>query len=318
VEIFRMSEQEKILDVIVVGGGPAGLTAGLYTARANLKTVILERLSAGGQAATTDRIDNYPGFPEGISGMDMGFAMLEQAQRFGAEFRLAEVSGMNLCSEMKLVETSEGTLQAPAVIIATGARARLLAVPGEDRLRGRGVSYCAVCDGAFYRDKTVAVVGGGDSAVEEAVYLTRFASKVHLLVRRDALRATPVVQAKVKGHPQVEIHWNTVVEEILGEQRVENLRLRNTQTGASNELPVSGIFIYVGLSPNNEVFAGQVKDNRGYVLTDSEMRTSIPGVFAAGDIREKSLRQVATAVGDGALAGVAVQMYLDSLEHREG
>lgn len=299
-------------DVIIIGGGPAGLTAGLYAARANLKTVVLERLSAGGQAATTDRIENYPGFPEGVGGLDMGLAMLEQAQRFGAEFRLAEVSGIQLAGDSKRVETLEGTLTAPAVILATGTRAKLLGVPGEDRLRGRGVSYCAVCDGAFYRNKVVAVVGGGDSAVEEAVYLTRFASKVHLLVRRDALRATPVVQAKVTGHPQVEIHWNTVVEEVVGEQAVSAVKLRQTVTGELSELPVSGVFVYVGLSPNNECFAGQVADQHGYVLTDSEMRTSLPGVFAAGDIRDKSLRQVATAVGDGAVAGVAVQVYLDS------
>ena len=310
-----MNQSASAFDVIIVGGGPAGLTAGLYAARANLRTVILERLSAGGQAATTDRIENYPGFPEGVGGLDMGFAMLEQAQHFGAEFRLSEVSSIDLAGDQKRVQTLEGELIAPAIILATGTRARLLGVPGEARLRGRGVSYCAVCDGAFYRGKVVAVVGGGDSAVEEAVYLTRFASSVHLLVRRGALRATPVVQAKVVGHPQIEIHWNTVVEEVMGEQKVLGLRLSQTLTGEISQLPVSGVFVYVGLSPNVEAFAGQVSsDSQGYILTDTEMRTNIPGVFAAGDIRQKSLRQVATAVGDGALAGVTAQVYLDNLQ----
>lgn len=309
-----MNQSANAFDVIILGGGPAGLTAGLYAARANLRTVILERLSAGGQAATTDRIENYPGFPEGVGGLDLGFAMLEQAQHFGALFQLSEVSSIDLAGDQKRVQTLEGELTAPAIILATGTRARPLGVSGEDRLRGRGVSYCAVCDGAFYRGKVVAVVGGGDSAVEEAVYLTRFATKVHLLVRRDTLRATAVVQTQVIGHPQIEIHWNTVVEEVAGEQLVQGLQLRHTVTGEVSQLPVSGVFVYVGLSPNVEAFAGQVSsDSQGYLLTDAEMRTNIPGVFAAGDIRQKSLRQVATAVGDGAVAGVAAQVYLDNL-----
>ncbi len=308
-----MDNNTQEFDLIIIGGGPAGLTAGLYAARANLRTVILERLSAGGQAATTDRIENYPGFPTGVGGLEMSFAMLEQAQHFGAEFRLAEVTEVGLGDSLKRVRTTDGELMAPAVILATGTRARLLGVPGENRLRGRGVSYCAVCDGAFYRGKEVAVVGGGDSAVEEAVYLTRFASKVHLLVRRDALRATAVVQAEALEHPQIQVHWNTVVEEILGENVVTGVRLRQTQLGEESTLSVAGVFVYVGLSPNNEAFVGQVNmDQLGYVLTDDDLRTNLPGVFAAGDIRQKSLRQVATAVGDGALAGVSAQVYLDN------
>lgn len=304
-------------DVAIVGGGPAGLTAGLYTARANLKTVILERLSAGGQAATTDVIENYPGFPNGINGLDLSMAMLEQAQRFGAELQLTEVATMQLTGQIKQIHTTDGVISARSVILATGARPRLLGVPGEDRLLGRGVSYCAVCDGAFYRGKTVAVVGGGDSAVEEAVYLTRFCPKVHLLVRRDALRATPAVQAKVKDHPQVEIHWNTLVREIQGENKVEALRIFDRQTETEEILPVQGIFIYVGLSPNNDAFRGQVSlDEAGYVLTNAEMATSLPGVFAAGDIRAKTLRQVANAVGDGAMAAVSAQHYLDNAERQ--
>lgn len=302
-------------DVAVVGAGPAGMTAALYAGRADLKTVLVERLSAGGQLATTDMIENYPGFPQGVGGLDASFAMLEQAQRFGAEFRLAEVTSVDLAGDMKKIETTEGVITAPCVILATGTRSKLLDVPGEDTLRGRGVSYCAVCDGAFYRGKEVAVVGGGDSAVEEAVYLTRFASKVHLLVRRDQLRATPVVQEKVLAHPQVEILWNTVVEEIVGESKVERLNLLNRMTGHKSQLDVSGIFIYVGLLPNNESFLGQVElDEYGYVLADAEMRTNVPGVLAAGDLRAKTLRQVATAVGDGAIAGVTAQHYLDSLK----
>lgn len=307
--------QVSAYDVAVIGAGPAGMTAALYAARADLKTVLLERLSAGGQLATTDVIENYPGFPTGVGGLDVSFAMLEQAQRFGAEFQLAEVNRLDFAGEMKRVETSEGVITAPCVILATGTRPRLLGVPGEKSLRGRGVSYCAVCDGAFYRGKEVAVVGGGDSAVEEAVYLTRFASKVHLLVRRDQLRATPVVQAKILNHPQVEIHWNTVVEEISGETKVEALSLLNRVTGEKSQLAVGGIFIYVGLLPNNESFIGQVElDEYGYVVADAEMHTNVPGVLVAGDLRAKNLRQVATAVGDGAIAGVTAQHYLDSLK----
>lgn len=310
---MEVEKEMKDFDLIIVGGGPAGLTAALYAARADLRTLVLERLAAGGQAATTDRIENYPGFPEGIGGLEMSFAMLEQAQRFGAELRMDEVNEMGLAGEVKRVRTSSGELTAKAVVLATGTRARLLGVPGEDRLRGRGVSYCAVCDGAFYRGKEVAVVGGGDSAVEEAVYLTRFVSKVHLLVRRDALRATAVVQAQALTHPQIQIHWNTVVEEITGETVVSGVRLRQTKSDSVSTLAVSGVFIYVGLSPNSEPFVGQVAtDQAGYVLTDADLRTNLAGVFAAGDIRQKSLRQVATAVGDGALAGVSAQVYLDS------
>lgn len=302
-------------DVAVIGAGPAGMTAALYTARANLKTVMIERLSAGGQLATTDTIENYPGFAQGIGGMEVSLAMLEQAQRFGAELKLAEVTAMELARNTKRIITTDGTVEAPCVILATGTRPRLLHVPGEDRLRGRGVSYCAVCDGAFYRDKEVAVVGGGDSAVEEAVYLTRFARKVYLLVRRDQLRATPVVQAKILDHPQVKIRWNTVVEEILGENKVEALRLFNRASKETEELPIAGVFIYVGLIPNNEAWQGQVQqDELGYVLADNEMRTNLPGVLVAGDVRSKSLRQVATAVGDGAIAGVTASQYLDSLK----
>lgn len=307
---------ENRFDVIVVGAGPAGITAALYAARANLRTVLLERLAAGGQAATTSDIENYPGFPQGIGGFELSYAMLEQAQRFGAELRLSDVEAMDLSSPLKTVITTEGDLMAPAIILATGARPRLLGVPGEGRLRGRGVSYCAVCDGAFFRDKAVAVVGGGDSAVEESVYLTRYASKVHLLVRRDALRATPAVQAKVKGHPKVQVHWNTVVDDILGDDKVKALRLKDSVTGESRELTADGVFVYVGLLPNNDAFKEQVTmDAHGYIITDESMRTSQHGVFAAGDIRSKSLRQVATAVGDGAIAGVAVQRFLEELEH---
>lgn len=307
--------QVSACDVAIIGAGPAGMTAALYAARADLKTVLLERLSAGGQLATTDVIENYPGFPEGVGGLDVSFAMLEQAQRFGAEFKLAEVNRLDLTGDTKRVETSEGVITAPCVILATGTRPRLLGVPGEKSLRGRGVSYCAVCDGAFYRGKEVAVIGGGDSAVEEAVYLTRFASKVYLLVRRDQLRATPVVQAKILNHPQVEILWNTVVEEISGETKVEALALLNRVTGEKSRLAVSGIFIYVGLLPNNEFFTGQVElDDYGYVVADAEMRSNVPGVLVAGDLRAKNLRQVATAVGDGAIAGVTAQHYLDSLK----
>lgn len=299
-------------DVIIIGGGPAGLAAGLYAGRAKLKTLLLEQMLAGGQAATTDLIENYPGAPEGITGPQLTERMEEQAKKFGVEFLMAQVTGVDLKGREKVVITSEGSYKGKTVIIATGATHRKLGCPGEEEFTGRGVSYCATCDGAFYEDLPVAVVGGGDSAITEALFLTKFASRVYVIHRRDALRATKVVQDKAFAEPKIEFIWNSVVEEIKGGEMVEEVRLKNVKTGALQDLPVKGVFIYVGLVPNTEFLKGQVKlDERGYIPVSANMETDVPGVFAAGDVTVKLLRQVVTAVGDGATAAVAAEKYIE-------
>ncbi|MDK2856146.1 MAG: thioredoxin reductase [Bacillota bacterium] len=299
-------------DVIIIGGGPAGLAAGLYAGRAKLKTLLLEQMLAGGQAATTDLIENYPGAPEGTTGSKLTERMEEQAKKFGVEFLMAQVTDVDLHGREKIVITSEGRYQGKTVIIATGATHRKLGCPGEEEFTGRGVSYCATCDGAFYEDLPVAVVGGGDSAITEALFLTKFASRVYVVHRRDALRATKVVQDKAFAEPKIEFVWNSVVEEIKGGEMVEALRLRNVKTGALQDLPVKGVFIYVGLVPNTGFLKGQVQlDERGYIPVTANMETNVPGVFAAGDVTVKLLRQVVTAVGDGATAAVAAEKYIE-------
>ncbi|MDK2924788.1 MAG: thioredoxin reductase [Bacillota bacterium] len=299
-------------DVIIIGGGPAGLAAGLYAGRAKLKTLLLEQMLAGGQAATTDLIENYPGAPEGITGPQLTERMEEQAKKFGVEFLMAQVTGVDLKGREKVVITSEGNYKGKTVIIATGATHRKLGCPGEEEFTGRGVSYCATCDGAFYEDLPVAVVGGGDSAITEALFLTKFASRVYVIHRRDTLRATKVVQDKAFAEPKIEFIWNSVVEEIKGGEMVEEVRLKNVKTGALQDLPVKGVFIYVGLVPNTEFLKGQVKlDERGYIPVSANMETDVPGVFAAGDVTVKLLRQVVTAVGDGATAAVAAEKYIE-------
>lgn len=299
-------------DVIIIGGGPAGLAAGLYAGRAKLKTLLLEQMLAGGQAATTDLIENYPGAPEGTTGPQLTERMEEQAKKFGVEFLMAQVTGVDLKGREKTVITSEGSYRGKTVIIATGATHKKLGCPGEEEFTGRGVSYCATCDGAFYEDLPVAVVGGGDSAITEALYLTKFASRVYVIHRRDALRATKVVQDKAFAEPKIEFIWNSVVEEIKGGEMVEEVRLKNIKTGTLQDLPVKGVFVYVGLVPNTEFLKGQVKlDERGYIPVTANMETNVPGVFAAGDVTVKLLRQVVTAVGDGATAAVAAEKYIE-------
>lgn len=305
-----MSE-ERLYDVAIIGGGPAGLTSGLYAARARLSTVILEKAAPGGQAATTDRVENYPGFPEGIEGPELAMKMEEQARKFGAEVLLSEVEGLELQDEVKVLSTSEGPVRARAVIIASGANARKLGVKGEDRLRGRGVSYCATCDGAFFRGQELAVVGGGDSAVEEALFLTRYASKVTIIHRRDQLRAAGVLQERAFSNPKISLLWDTVVEEITGRESVERLKVKNAKNGHRDEVPVKGIFIFVGMTPVTAFLPEVIRlTEEGYVVADEALRTSVPGVFAAGDVRSKVLRQVSTAVGDGALAAMMAERYL--------
>lgn len=299
-------------DVVIIGGGPAGLTAGLYVARSRLKAVLLERLGPGGQILLTEWVENYPGFPEGISGFDLADRMRRQAEGFGLRVENREVLSLELTPGRKTIRTDQGDLEARAVILTTGAIPKKLAIKGEAELTGKGVSYCATCDGPFYRGEEIAVVGGGDTAVEESLFLTKFAGKVHLIHRRDAFRATRILQERVLGEPRIQLHLDTVVTEVLGKGGVEGLQLKNLKTGASELLPVRGVFVLVGYIPNNALVKDVLPlDKEGFVLTDADMQTGIPGVFAAGDIRSKLLRQVATAVGEGATAAFAVQRFLE-------
>ena len=298
-------------DIIIIGAGPAGLTAGLYAGRARLKTLLLEKLIHGGQVMTTDLVENYPGFPEGISGFELSDRMRQQAERFGLEFRSGEVLDLEPGPDYHLLRLEGQELKAGAAIISSGVRYRSLGVPGEKALTGKGVSYCATCDGALYRGETIAVVGGGDTALTDTLFLSRFAEKIHLIHRRDAFRGEKVLQEQVLAQEKVEIHWDTVVNEIQGQQAVEGLELRNVKTGEVSQLPVAGVFIFVGITPNTAWLKGRIPvDEWGFIFTDAEMATSIPGIFAAGDVRSKLLRQISTAVGDGATAAFAAEHYL--------
>ncbi|MGE5588152.1 MAG: thioredoxin-disulfide reductase [Clostridia bacterium] len=300
-------------EVVVIGAGPAGLAAALYAGRARLATVVVERAAAGGQASTTHLIENYPGFPDGISGPDLMQRMEQQARKFGAEWRSAEVRAVATRQDAGgfAVDTSEGELRAAAVIVATGTEPVRLGVPGEDRLRGSGVSYCATCDGAFFRDRHVLVVGGGDSAIVEALFLTRFASRVTVVHRRGELRATKVVQEDAFKNPKIGFAWNSVVDEILGADKVEGVILRDTRTGERRRLGADGVFVAVGSRPDTGFIAGLADlDPQGYVLTDDRMRTRTPGLFAAGDVRAKTVRQVVTAVADGAIAATEAERHI--------
>lgn len=303
--------------VIILGGGPAGLTAGLYASRAGLRTLLLEREMLGGQVATTDLIENYPCCPEGISGPQLMALIEGQARRFGLAIDTGEALALIPGEGVHTVRTDRGDFTAQAVIIATGARPATLGVPGEEEFRSRGVSYCATCDGPFYRGRVVAVIGGGDSAVQEAIYLSRFASRVVLVHRRDSLRAQSVLQERAFANPKIEFVWNTLVEAVEGGDTVERLALRNSQSGERWHLPVDGVFVFVGQRPNTDFVRGVLElDPQGYIITDEEMRTSLPGVFAAGDVRRKSLRQMVTAAGDGAIAANSADEYIQNLAER--
>jgi len=305
-------EMEGICDLIIIGGGPAGLTAGIYAARSRLPCLLLERQAPGGQVLTTHWIENYPGFPEGIGGFELVDRMLRQAEGLGLKIEMREVIGLARAGEAWELRTSEGDLYARSLIVASGADYAKLGVAGEDRLRGKGVSYCATCDGAFFQDLPVAVVGGGDTALEEALYLTRFASSVTLIHRRDRLRGAKILQERMEENRKIQILWNSQVEEILGEESVAGIRVGDRSSREVRELAVKGIFICVGSRPNTAFLRGLLSlDDAGFVLADEELRTSAPGVFAAGDCRRKSLRQVATAVGEGALAAHSALAYLE-------
>ncbi len=300
-------------DIIIVGGGPAGLTAGLYCARARLDVILFEKMTPGGQVLLTDVVENYPGFPEGISGFELMDRMKRQAEGFGLPIEMREVLGFEFSSETKTVTTDKGEEKARAIILACGATPRKLGIPGEQLLTGKGVSYCATCDGPFYRDQEVAVVGGGDTAVEEALFLTKFATRVYLIHRRDQLRATKILQERAMANDKVQIIWNTIPVRILGENGVEAIELKNVKTSKMSTLKVQGVFIFIGYEPNTQMVKGLLDlDELGFIRTNAEMQTSVPGVFAAGDIRSKNLRQISTAVGEGATAAFSAEKYLES------
>ncbi|PWA12591.1 thioredoxin-disulfide reductase [Pueribacillus theae] len=309
-----MSE-EQIYDVIIAGAGPAGLTAAVYASRANLSTLMIERGIPGGQMANTEDVENYPGF-ESILGPDLSNKMFEHAKKFGAEYQYGDIKEIRDGEDYKTVITGDKEYKAKAVIVSTGAEYKKLGVPGEEELAGRGVSYCAVCDGAFFKGKELVVVGGGDSAVEEGVYLTRFASKVTIVHRRDKLRAQKILQQRAFDNEKVEFIWNHTVKEIIGKDgKVSSVMLVNTQTGEEQEFKTDGVFVYIGMLPlNDSVKNLGITNEEGYVLTDEQMETKVPGIFAAGDIREKMLRQIVTATGDGSIAAEAAQKYIEALK----
>ena len=296
-------------DVIIIGGGPAGLTAGLYSSRAGLKSLLLEQGVFGGQMVNAALIENYPGFPEGIAGSELGTLMHRQAVRYGLEVVVAEVIGVT-GGQFYIVSTTEGSFEGAAIIAATGSEYRKLGVAGEERLSGRGISYCATCDGFFFRDMEVAVVGGGDTAITDALELGQNARKVYVIHRRDQLRAGQVLQQRAFAHPKLDFIWSTVVEDVLGEKMLEGLKLRNVKTERQSILQVNGLFIAVGLRPNSQSFSSILEvDDTGFIVTDETMATSAAGVFAAGDIRRNSPRQIAAAVGDGATAAMSAFRY---------
>ena len=301
----------EIYEVIIIGGGPAGLTAGMYTARAGLTSVLIEKGIFGGQITYAEHVENFSGFPEGISGQELGEKMHEQALKHGLKIINGEVTGLEIQGTMKTVRTTEGDLTGKAVIMAGGAVRKKLLVEGESKLTGRGVSYCAVCDSAFFRDLKVVVVGGGDTAITEALHLTKFASKITIVHRRDQLRAGHVLQEKLRSEPKIDFIWNTAVAAIEGTVMVEKIKLLNVKTGMTSEMAVDGVFISVGTNPDTEYVKGILPlDESGYIITNEKMETAIPGILAAGDIRHNSARQAITAAGDGATAAVYAQKYL--------
>ncbi|WCK54131.1 thioredoxin-disulfide reductase [Aneurinibacillus sp. Ricciae_BoGa-3] len=308
--------EEKIYDVIIAGAGPAGMTAAVYTSRANMTTLMIERGIPGGQMANTEEIENYPGY-ESILGPDLSNKMFEHAKKFGAEYQYGDIKEVIDGDPYKIVKVGDKEFKAKSVIITTGAEHRELGVPGEKELSGRGVSYCAVCDGAFFRGKELVVVGGGDSAVEEGTFLTRFATKVTIIHRRNELRAQKILQKRAMENEKVDFIWNTTVKEIRGEGVVQSVLLQNTETGEETEFKADGAFIYVGMDPLSSCVKNLgITNEAGYIETDERMATRIPGIFAAGDVREKTLRQVVTATGDGADAALSAQHYVENLDER--
>lgn len=304
-----------IFDMIIIGGGPGGYTAALYAARAGLDVIVLEKLSAGGQMALTSQIDNYPGFEEGVDGFELGEKMQAGAEKFGAKTEYAEVFSVDLSAVPKIVETSEGTFYGHTVVFATGASPRELGVTGEKELVGRGVHYCAACDGMFYKGKTVVIVGGGNTAAADAMVLSRIAKKVILVHRRDTLRATKIYHEPLKKAENVEFHWNSVVSEFISEGKVTGIKIKNVHTGEEELIHCDGVFVSVGRKPATELVNGQLDlDASGYIVADESTKTNISGVYAVGDVRTKKLRQIVTAVSDGAIAAHEAEEYLAEIK----
>ena len=302
-------------DVIIIGGGPAGLTAGLYTSRDKLNSLLIERGMVGGLISTAELVENYPGFPDGIGGFELTELMHKQATKYGLKTIMAEVTGIETQEKQVMVKTTAGDYTARALIIASGSERRKLGVPGEAEFRGKGVGYCATCDAAFFREVPVAMVGGGNAAITEALHLTKFASKVTIIHRRDQLRASAILQEKAFSHPKIELLLNTVIEEIEGEDSVKRIKLRNVKTEDKSALEVAGVFVSVGLKPNTDYLKGVLElDAGGHIITDEKMETEMPGIFAAGDVRHKSARQAITAAGDGATAAFYVGKSLSEYE----
>lgn len=302
-------------DLVIIGGGPAGLTAGIYASRARMNVLLLEKAAPGGQVLVSDWIENYPGFPEGISGYDLVNKMTEQAKRFGLTFETSEVLSLDLSEAVKKIELNDKTITTLSIIIATGASPRKLGVPGEDMFIGKGVSFCATCDGPFFKENVVAAVGGGDTAVQESIFLTKFAKKVYLIHRRDELRATKILQERAMANDKIEFVWDSVVTSIGGGlTNVEKINVKNVKTGEEKEIPVSGCFVWVGILPNTSFLKDTLKvDENGFIIADHNMETSVPGVFAVGDVRNTPLRQIVTAVGDAAIAAVSAEHYIENM-----
>ena len=309
-------------DIAIIGGGPAGMTAGLYAARARMKTVLLEKMACGGQMLLTHRVENFPGFPNGVTGVELADWMAKQAEHFGLEVRNSDVKSIGLPKGAKkpfAVElTEKAALEAVAVIVATGARWNSLGIPGEYELAGRGVSYCGVCDGPLFKGKEVVVVGGGDTAIEDALFLTKFASKVTIIHRRDRLRATKILQERAFSNQKITFHLNSTATSVLGKERVEGIKIKDVTSGKETTVAASGVFVLIGLTPNSDIVKGIVKlDDKGYIVADDQMRTSVDGIFSCGDVRKKALRQVVTAAGDGAAAAFSAEQFVERLRGTE-
>jgi len=304
-------------DVIIIGSGPAGLTAAIYAGRANLRPLVISGLEQGGQVTLTNDLENFPGFPDGVSGFEMYQLFEKQAVRFGAEMLYDVVQSVDLTGEVKIVKTATETFEARVVIIATGSTPKRLGVPGEDKYIGKGVSYCATCDGFFFSGKQVVVVGGGNSALDEGLFLTRFAEKVTIIHRRDRLRADAILQERALKHEKMAFIWDTVVEEVMGGTAVTHLRLKNVKTGAVSNFPMNGVFVFIGHKPNTELFTGQVRlDETGYIETDHRTHTNVPGVLACGDVQDAIYRQAITAAASGCAAAIETEKYIAENEGR--
>lgn len=301
-------------NIVIVGTGPAGLTAAIYAARANLNPLVVEGMQAGGQLTITSEVENYPGFPNGILGPQLMIDFRKQAERFGARFVIGEVTSVDFSKKIFQLKTNKETIEAKTVILSTGASANLIGLKNESRLMGKGVSTCATCDGFFFRGADIAVVGGGDSACEEANFLTKFAKKVTLIHRRDQLRASKIMQDRVLKNPKIEVIWDTAVEDVLGDVDVTALKLKNLKTQKESTLPVTGLFVAIGHSPNTKIFKGQIEmDANGYIITKNGTKTNIPGVFACGDVQDHVYRQAITAAGSGCMAAIDCERFLESL-----